>query len=299
MNNLILLLPVLSGVMFGSAGVFVRNLMGYGMSGTSVIFLRFAFAAAELLIVILLTDMSLLKIKFRDLPLFVGTGLGCMFGLNLAYNISIKYLTLSLAAILLSLAPVIVLFLSAILFKEQITVKKIICMIMAIIGCALAGGILEQQSGIIMSGTGIAAGLIAAFFYALYSILSKTASNRGNHTYTIIFYSVLIIAVATAPFAEYNIIGSYISEAPVPHMLFLIAHALCISVLPYVFITTAQLYADAGYVYILASGGEPVAAVVFGMIFFSEIPTAIGAAGMLITIAALTVLCLKPAAGKG
>ena len=299
MNNLILFLPILSGIMFGSAGVFVRSLLGYGMSGISVIFLRFAFAAAELLIVILLTDRRLLKLKLRDLPLFMGTGLGCMFGLNLAYNTSITYLPLSLAAILLSLAPVIVLFLSAILFKEKITAKKIICMIMAIIGCALAGGILEQHSGMILSGLGIAAGLIAAFFYALYSILSKTASSRGNHTYTIIFYSVLIIAAVTAPFAEYDIIGSYISEAPMPHMLFLTAHALCISVLPYVFITTAQLYADAGYVYILASGGEPVAAVVFGMIFFGEMPTAVGIIGMLITITALTVLCLKPAAGKG
>ena len=299
MNNLILFLPILSGIMFGSAGVFVRSLLGYGMSGISVIFLRFAFAAAELLIVILLTDRRLLKLKLRDLPLFMGTGLGCMFGLNLAYNTSIKYLPLLLAAILLSLAPVIVLFLSAILFKEKITAKKIICMIMAIIGCALAGGILEQHSGMTLSGLGIAAGLIAAFFYALYSILSKTASSRGNHTYTIIFYSVLIIAVVTEPFAEYDIIGSYISEAPMPHMLFLTAHALCISVLPYVFITTAQLYADAGYVYILASGGEPVAAVVFGMIFFGEMPTAVGIIGMLITITALTVLCLKPAAGKG
>ncbi len=284
--------------MFGSAGVFVRSLLGYGMSGVSVIFLRFAFAAAELLIVMLLTDRKLLKIKLRDLPLFMGTGLGCMFGLNLAYNISIKYLPLSLAAILLSLAPVIVLFLSAILFKEKITVRKIICMLMAIIGCALAGGILEQHSGVSLSGKGIAAGLIAAFFYALYSILSKTASSRGNHTYTIIFYSVVIIALVTAPFAEYDIIGSYISKAPVQHILFLAAHSLCISVLPYVFITTAQLYADSGYVYILASGGEPVAAVVFGMIFYSEMPTSIGIVGMLITITALTILCLKPASGS-
>ena len=295
MNNLMLILPVLSGIMFGSAGVFVRSLLGYGMSGISVIFLRFAFASVELLIVMLCTDRRLLKIKLGDMPLFMGTGLGCMFGLNLAYNTSIKYLPLSLAAILLSLAPVIVLSLSAILFKEKVTARKIICMIMAIIGCALAGGILEQQSGMKLSGIGIAAGLIAAVFYALYSILSKTASSRGNHTYTIIFYSVLIIAVVTAPFAEYDIIGSYISEAAVTHILFLIAHALCISVLPYVFITTAQLYADAGYVYILASGGEPVAAVIFGMIFYGEMPTVTGLVGMLITITALTVLCLKPA----
>lgn len=298
MNNPILILPILSGIMFGSTGVFVRSLIAYGMNGTSVIFLRFSFAAIELLIMILCTDRRRLKIKLKDLPLFMGTGLGCMLGLNLTYNISITCLPLSLAAILLSLAPVIVLFLSAILFKEEITARKIICMLMAIIGCALAGGILEQQSGSTVSGLGIVMGLIAAFFYALYSILSKIASSRGNQTYTIIFYSVLIIAIVTAPFAEYDIIGSYISEDLVPHVLFLIAHALCISVLPYVFITTAQLYADAGYVYILAAGGEPVAAIIFGIIFYGEIPTLIGIIGIIITITALTILCLKPAVAK-
>ena len=80
-----------------------------------------------------------------------------------------------------------------------------------------------------------------------------------------------------------------------PHLLFLTAHALCISVLPYVFITTAQLYADAGFIYILAAGGEPVAAVIFGMVFYGEMPTLLGLAGMAITITALTVLCLRPA----
>ena len=167
-------------------------------------------------------------------------------------------------------------------------------MIAAITGCALAGGILEQQSGYAVSGLGIVMGLLAAFFYAMYSILSRIASDRGNRTYTIIFYSVVIIAIVTLPFAQYDMIESYISEACVPHLIFLAAHAFCISVLPYVFITTALRYADAGYVSILASGGEPVAAIVFGMIFYSEIPTAIGIIGIAITIAALTVLCLKP-----
>ncbi len=280
--------------MFGAAGVFVRSLLGYGFSGITVIFLRFTFAAIEMLILILCTDRRLLKIKLRDLPIFIGTGLGCMFGLNLAYNTSIKYLPLSLAAILLSLAPIVVLIMAAILFKEKITARKVICMIAAIIGCALAGGVLEQQSGSEISGFGIAMGLIAALFYAMYSILSRIASDRGNQTYTIIFYSVVLIALVTIPFAQYDMIAGYVNEAPVGHILFLIAHALCISVLPYVFITTALQHADAGYVSIIASGGEPVAAVFFGMFFFGEIPTIIGIAGIAITIAALTVLCLKP-----
>ena len=42
--------------MFGSTGIFVRSLIAYGMSGTSVIFLRFSFAAIEMLIMILCTD---------------------------------------------------------------------------------------------------------------------------------------------------------------------------------------------------------------------------------------------------
>ena len=57
-----------------------------------------------------------------------------------------------------------------------------------------------------------------------------------------------------------------------------------------------------GRVAILAGGGEPVAAFVFGIIFYHEMPTALNLLGLVVTVAALTLMCLAPAAppaGKG
>ena len=66
------------------------------------------------------------------------------------------------------------------------------------------------------------------------------------------------------------------------------------SILPYVFITVSLMYAEAGKVSILASGAEPVAAVIFGIIIYSEIPSILMLLGLIITISALTILCLEP-----
>ena len=166
-------------------------------------------------------------------------------------------------------------------------------MLLAILGCLLASGLIEQKSGLEISTIGVLTGIAAALFYALYSIFSRMATDRNYHTYTVIFYSVFFITIVLLPFADYKKIGGFITDNPAPNILFLIFHALCVSVLPYIFLTLALLYAEAGKVSILASGGEPIAAVIFGILFYSEIPTLLMLAGLGITIAALAFLCMS------
>ena len=143
-------------------------------------------------------------------------------------------------------------------------------------------------------------GICAAFFYALYSIFSRMASDKGYHTYTIIFYSVFLITIVLLPFADYAAISSYVTKAPLTSILFLLLHALCTSVLPYFCITYALHLAEAGIVSILASGGEPIAAVVFGLLFYAEIPSLLMLVGLALVIFALVLLCRTPASqGSG
>ena len=293
-SNYILLLPILSGILFGSAGVFVRTFTEFGMSNPTLIFLRTSIAAAFLFLLIFFTDKSRLKVKLRDFPLFIGTGLIGMLGLNLCYNQSVTMLSLSLAAVLLSTAPIFVLIIASFLFKEKITKKKIIGAALAIIGCLLSTGVLEEVGTTNLSGFGIFLGCLSAVFYALYSIISRLASDKGYHTYTIIFYSVLLIAIAMIPFVQFDVAANYVEVAPVWHTVVLLFHSLCTSVLPYVFLTYALMHAEAGTVSILASGGEPVSAAVFGVIVYSEIPSLLMLLGLAIVIYALVLLCQTP-----
>lgn len=294
MKRFISILPVTAGILWGSAGVFVRKLNDFGMDGYTILSTRMLVATVFLFIAIGLYKHSLLKINLKDLWIFAGTGLLGIMGLNYFYNEAVGEITLSLAAILLSMAPVFVMILSAFIFKERITVKKVNCLILAIVGCTLASGIFETTSGtgLQVSVRGIVMGLLSGFFCALYGIFSKIAANREYSTYTILFYSLLLCSIVLFPVTDWKIFISFIEDVPLQNTVFAVAHSACTSILPYLFYSIALLYMENGKVSILAGGGEPIAAVVFGILFFSEIPTVLILIGLVITIIALFFLCM-------
>lgn len=287
MKKIYLLLPIIAGIMFGSTGIFVRTLTENGVDSTTLLFLRFSIAILYIAIAIFLTDKSLLKINKEDIPLFILCGL-CILGLNLCYNSSINTVPLSLAAILLSTAPVFVLVLEYFLFKEKITSIKVLCVILVLIGCTLVTGLLEENS-IDISWIGIIAGIGSAIFWAIYSVTSRKSIDMGRHTFTILLYSLITITIVTIPFTSFTQIANFVSLNPVPNVLFLLLHSLVSFALPYVFITISLNHMDAGTAVILSSG-EPIAALAFGMIFYMEMPTVLMVCGVVITIVALILL---------
>ena len=291
MKQLLYLMPIISGAMWGSAGIFVRKLTEQGMNSYTVVSVRVILAVLILAVWLGIYDRNLLKIKLKDLWIFVAGGVVGMFGLNICYNFAISELSLSLAAVLLSLSPVFVLFMAAILFKEKITSKKVICMTIAIAGCVLASGVLESASTMRWSVKGIIVGIIGAFFYGLYGIISKTAMERGDHAFTTTFYCLFMVMLVVIPLTNWKLVTNVVVANPIKMSVFLVIHSLCTSVLPYILYTFSIRYIDAGMASILASG-EPVAAMIFGVIFFSEIPTVLSVVGIVLVIVALALLSM-------
>ena len=119
MKKIYLTLPVIAGVMWGSSGIFVRTLTAFGMQPETLMFTRVLFGTLLLGAGMFIYDRNLLKVKFKDLGLMFGCGLTGMLGLNICYIRAIEDLSLSLAAVLLSLCPVFVIFMAAVLFKEK------------------------------------------------------------------------------------------------------------------------------------------------------------------------------------
>ena len=210
----------------------------------------------------------------------------CIMGLNLCYNESMNTIPLSLAAVLLSLAPIFVLIFAYILFNEKITPKKLICMVMAIFGCLLMTGFLEEGfSSIPLSG--ILSGIGAGLLWAVYLMASKKSIEKGNHTYTILIYSIVFITIALIPFTNFGQIASFVSINPTSTTVFLILHSTISFALPYVFSTLSLNYIDSGISSILLSGAEPLAALIFGMLIYSEIPTMLMLCGFILCIIAM------------
>ena len=274
--------------MFGSSGIFVRTLTYNGIDQTTLLFLRFSIAVIPILMAIFLTDRKLLKISLSDLPLFLVCAI-CIIGLNLCYNESMNTVPLSLAAVLLSLAPIYVLIIAYLLFGEKITSKKLICMGLALFGCILMAGVLETPLKNIPL-FGILSGIGAGLFWAVYLMASKKSIEMGNHTYTILIYSIIFITIALIPFTDFAQISSFISINPSMTLLFLILHSTFSFALPYIFSTLSLNYIDSGTSSILLSGAEPFAALIFGLIIYGEIPTALMFLGFILTVTAMMLL---------
>ena len=228
-------MAVLSGVLWGSAGIFVRILGDWGMDGATIVFSRVLIAVFIMGALILVTDRRMFRIKMSDLWIFIVCALSMVL-LNLFYTISVGGASLSLAAVLLSMSPAFMLLMARALFGERITRRKTGCMLLAIIGCILVSGLLENPGSV--SAEGIGAGIAAAFFYAFYGIMSKRAASGGYSTYTILFFCILFSAIVLLPFSDLNAVVEYGSEG-LGSIALLVIQALFSSVLPYIFYTVA------------------------------------------------------------
>lgn len=291
MRRIYTLLPILAGFMFGSSGLFVRTLTQNGIDSTTLLFLRFTIAIIPIVIAIALSNRDLFKISLTDIPLILLCSI-CITGLNLCYNNSMNTIPLSLAAVLLSTAPIFVLIFAYVLFKEKITQKKLVCMFVAIFGCLLMTGILEDNIAS-FSLFGIISGIGAAVFWAIYLMSSKKSIESGKHTYTILFYSIIFISIALIPFTNFNQITCFVSINPTTTIIFLILHSTFSFALPYILSTISLNYMDSGVSSILLSGAEPVAALIFGLLIYSEIPTPIMLCGFILTMIAMMMLTKK------
>lgn len=290
MKKLILILPVLTGIMWGSVGTFVRTLTEFGADTFTILAIRTLIAAILIMGALFIFNKELLKIKLRDAWIFIACGVLGTFALNVCYTEAINHLSLSLAAVLLSLSPVYVVIIAGLFLQEKLTARKLGCMVLAIAGCTLVSGLFES-GGFSWSLSGIIFGVLAGFFCGLYSVFSKVATDKGYDPVTITFYSMIFACAASSPFAEWNVIGSFVEAAPAANAIFLIACSVVTIILPYVLFTYAINHGEAGKTTIISSASEPSSAMIFGIIFFSEMPTPLSIAGLIITVIALTLLC--------
>ncbi len=291
MERIYNIMPIISGICFGSAGIFVREL-SENMNSTSIISSRILIAILLLGLWIAVRYPMNFRIKLKDSWIFIGAGVLGTLGLNLCYNFSINELSLSLAAVLIALAPIFVMIFAFFMFHEAITAKKVISIILALVGCVLTSGILENNASMHWSWIGILVGSASAGFYALYSIFSKVGMKKSYPALTITFYSMLAIAVVLLPFTQWDNMAHYIAANPLRNTLFMVMHSLCTAVCPYAFYTVALDHMEAGKASILCSC-EPVAAMVFGLFFFGEIPTVLSVTGLIIVLLALAMLVLS------
>ena len=304
-------LSIISGAcLWGLIALFFKFLSACGFSPLQVVTLRVLVAALLMTAIILKIDPSLLKIRWRDSWLFIGTGLLSLVFFNYCYFRAIDGSSISIAVLLLYTAPVFVMLLSLILFGEKFTGRKMLALLATFCGCGLITGIFASK--LALTAEAFAFGLASGFGYALYSIFGKLAltaeafafglaSGFGYALYSI-FGKLALRRYSTLTITAYTFYFATLGALPLadPQQLFTLladwraaagalAIALICTVAPYLLYTRGLQDVDAGQASILATL-EPLVAAAVGIFVFGEEVTAAKILGMALILASIFIL---------
>ena len=100
-------------------GIFVRRLAEYGFTPIQIVCIRVVLAALIFSVIQLVKDPKGFRISLRDIPLFLGLGLGSILFFTVCYFTAISMMTLSTAAILLYTSPIWIMLMSHRLHPDE------------------------------------------------------------------------------------------------------------------------------------------------------------------------------------
>ena len=271
---------------WGIIGVFSRPLSDAGLNAVQITFVRSVIVALGMALYLLLTDRKQFQIHWKDIWMFLGTGLLSIVFFNICYFLTIERATLAVASILLYTAPCFVMLMSAVFFHEKVTVQKLAALVLAFAGCVLVSGFTGGQ----MSGSAVLTGIGSGIGYALYSIFGSVALKKYQ-PFTVIFYTFLIASVGLIPFSAVTEIGAVmIGSGSV------IASGLALGVLstllPFILYTGGLKELEAGKASVLAFA-EPMIATIAGIVIFKEKVNMQNALGIVLIFAAILLLNMR------
>lgn len=289
-----ILFVLIAGCLWGCMGLLVRPLNNeIGLTSMDIVALR-AFETFGLTLMGLPFLSKLnhsnaktdIKIKIKDIWIFIGTGIVSVVFFNFCYFNTIIYTSLSVAAIMLYTAPIFVMIISAVVFGDKMTIKKVVALVLAFVGCAVVTGAITGN--MVVNSGGILFGLGAGIGYALYSIFGKLATDRGYSSLTVTLYTFMFASVGVLPFISFSKIVNAFSDKPalIGYTFLLI---IITTFLPYIFYTAGLLELEPGKAAIVACI-EPVMATFVGLIFYKEKIEIITYIGVALVIGAIVIV---------
>lgn len=261
------ILVLLGGSMWGCMGLLVRLLEGLGMDSMEIAVLRTGISFLVLGMSLFLYNRNTFRIRIKDLWCFLGSGILSLSVFCVSYFQAIRMTSLSVAAVLLYTAPAFVMLMSFFLFKERLDRIKIAALILAFAGCVFVTGMWADTP--VVSPAGLGFGLLSGFGYALYSIFSRFAMDRGYQTMTITLYTFLFATIGVIPFTSPRHMAGVLAGAGAWVLIKAFCLILFVTVAPYLCYTAGLSRMEPGRASVIASI-EPVVATVIGTLVYKE-----------------------------
>lgn len=276
---------LLGGAMWGMIGLWSRHLMAGGFSPWSIVLVRNTGGLLLLLAIFAMKDRSVFRVRKAHLKYFFGTGIISVLLFTVCYFSCQEICSLAVASILLYTAPSIVVVLSAILWKEPVTKKKLLALGLTLVGCACVCGVFA--GGLSVTVRGILLGLGAGFFYAMYTIFGRYALQAGYGPMTVTVWTFIFGGTGALLFIRP---AELAAAAAQPSMwLYGLGLVVVSTVAPYLLYTAGLSKVESGKASIIASV-EPVVASLVGVLVFQEPMTGLTAAGIVCVLAGVVIL---------
>ena len=271
-----------AAALWGVIGLWNRRLLASGLSPTSIVTVRTLGGMLLLSAIFAVKDRNVFRVRREHLKYFFGTGVISVVLFTACYFSCQKICSLAVASVLLYTAPSFVVILSAILWREPVTGKKLTALGLTLVGCACVCGLFSED--LTVTATGILLGLGAGFFYALYSIFGRYALAHYD-SMTVTVWTFLFAGPASLVFLRPAELAALTPSA------WLTAAGLVVfsTVLPYILYTKGLSQVESGRASIMASL-EPVVASLAGVLVFGEPMGILTAAGIALVLAGVIIL---------
>lgn len=277
-----------AGILWGVINLFVRTLSAEGLSALQISMVRMIVSAAVVWGGLLLLDRKRLRVRVRDLWMFAGTGIVSIVLFNVFYFDTMISGQASVAVVLLYTSPVFVILLSALLFRERITARRLIALVLTVAGCAAVAGLFSgENTAAAVSPRILLTGLASGLFYALYTIFGRVAL-RHYDSLTVTAYTFLFGTAGSVVFGHPIEAGR--TFAAHPYLIgFGIGIGVVCTVLPYFLYTWGLARMPSGKAAILVAV-EPLVGAVLGMTVFGEDHSLPKLSGIALILASILLL---------
>ena len=173
---------ILAMVIFGTIGIFRKYIpLPSGIVACARGILGVAFLLVFIKIKKIKMDREAIK-KHLWILLVSGGFIGLNWGLLFE---SYRYTSVAVATLCYYMAPIFVMIVSPFLLKEKLTVKKVLCVIVALIGMVFVSGVLDGGISDVSEMKGILFGLGAAALYATVIMMNQKLREVPTYDKTI------------------------------------------------------------------------------------------------------------------
>jgi drug/metabolite transporter (DMT)-like permease len=179
---------LLGAIFLSTTSIIIRHMtLTYQIPALVLAFWRNVFVVATLIPVFWFVNKRLMKIKSAQLGFLMIYGLILAF-FNSFWTLSVSINGAAVATVLVYCSAGFTVLLGWWILKEQLTWVKIVAVVLSLGGCVLVAEA-YQPSMWNTNMAGILTGVLSGLSYAVYSLMGRTASQRGLSPWTTLLYT--------------------------------------------------------------------------------------------------------------